>query len=656
MTDSVSSVESGESSDENCVVILAPSGQDAPLIGEMLDNIKTETRRVFALDEFVRQLPGCAAGILTIEALNATNLPVLQAGLQDQPLWSDTPLILLTGHLDPAAHRLLAESLGNITIVQRPLESASLLTIIQTAVRARQKQYQVRALIDELEGNKRNLDLAINGAQLGTFYCNFPFDKIIWNDTCKTQFFVPHDAEVNFALFYSLLHPDDREATRHAIEKCVNDHVQYNVEYRVVSPSGQIRWINAIGRTYYDTQGSPFRFDGITVDITEKKSRERALNFLVELNDATRTLHEPVEIMTTTTRMLGKHLGVSRCAYAPMEADENHFTIYEDYTDGLVSSAGHYTLATLGRRAEEKLRAGQVLIIRDRAAEATPDDALAAFKMIQIQAIICTALLKDGKLVALMAVHQKEPRRWTDDEIQLVEMVSERSWAIIERAKAHTQLEAHAAEISALNDRLQRSMTETHHRVKNNLQVIAAMIEMQTQEYEAANAVPLEQYRQLKAHVHTLAIVHELLTKNIKEDENTQRVSIKAVLEQILPMLQSTAWNQSIDYFVGEAHLSPKQCIALSLILNELVSNALKHGDKKARVVFRADETHAVLEIHDDGKGFAPNFDPIQAANTGLELVESLVRTDLRGKSHYETQSAGGGKVTITFALPLSDN
>lgn len=655
MTAPASSVEGGETNGENYVVILAPFGQDALLIGEMLSHVETETKCVFALDTFIRQLPGGAAGILTIEALDATNLLLLQAALQDQPLWSDTPLILLTGRLEPASYRLLAESLGNVTIVQRPLEPASLLTIIQTAIRARQKQYQVRTLIDELEDNKQNLDLAIDGAQLGTFHCNFPFDKIIWNATCNDHFFLAPDAELDFDLFYSLLHPDDRETTRLAIEKCVNDRVQYNVEYRVVSPSGQMRWINAIGRTYYDLQGNPFRFDGITIDITEKKTRERALNFLVELNDATRTLQEPIEIMTTITGMLGKHLGVSRCAYAPMEADENHFTIYKDYTDGCASSAGDYTLSVFGERAEAKLRAGEILLVRNRDAEATPDDDFAAFKMIEIQAIICISLIKDGRLAALMAVHQMEPRHWTDDEIQLVGMVAERSWAIIERARAHTQLEARATEISALNARLQRSMTETHHRVKNNLQVIAAMIEMQAQEYEAAKAVPLEQYRQLKAHVHTLAIVHELLTKNVKEDENAQRVSIKAVLEQILPMLQSTAWNQSIDYFVQESHLSSKQCIALSLIVNELVSNALKHGEKKARVVFRTDKTDAILEVHDDGKGFASDFDPLRAANTGLDLVESLVRTDLRGSSRYETDSAGGGKVTITFALPIAD-
>ena len=223
---------------------------------------------------------------------------------------------------------------------------------------------------------------------------------------------------------------------------------------------------------------------------------------------------------------------------------------------------------------------------------------------------------------------------------------------ITERKRIERELQQKHAEVVSLNHRLRRAMIETHHRVKNNLQVIAAMIEMQALEHKAEKTVPLEDYQQLKAHIHTLAIIHDLLSANIKEDEDSQRVSVKAVLDKLLPMLEQTAWNKAVHYSIEDAKLTSKQCVSLALILNELVSNALKHGKKEAAIRFQVDGATAQLVVSDDGPGFPADFDPLQAAHMGLELVESLVRTDLKGRSTYCNRSEGGARVVVAFVLP----
>lgn len=506
-----------------------------------------------------------------------------------------------------------------------------------------------------LRESKESLALALNGAQLGTFYCEMPLDKIIWNDICKEHFFLSSDAEVDFDLFYARLHPDDREPTRQAIARCLDQHTQYNVEYRVVAPDGRMRCVNAIGKGYYTDAGELYRFDGITIDITEKKTHERALSFLVELNDATRDMLEPETIMQTVARMLGEFMQVSRCAYAPIEDDQDHFTIYGDYTNGCESIVGRHSLTSFGSKAVADLRSGKTYILNDIEQELQPGEERAAYRLTQIQAAIWVSLVKSGSLVALMGVHQSRPRLWTAQEVEFVEMVAERSWAIIERARTDKQLKAHTEEISVLNTSLQRAMTETHHRVKNNLQVIAAMIEMQVMEHNGEQSIPIEEFTRLKAHVHTLAIVHDLLTLNIKEEETAQRISAKAVVEKLLPMLQRTAWKKTVRYSVDEVVLTSKQCIAVSLVLNELVSNALKHGKNEAEVVFSIEGRNAVLTVGDDGEGFPEDFDPKRAANTGLELVSSLVRIDLQGTVTFGNTPESGGLVTVTIPIPPED-
>src|SRR5579884_3694264 len=147
-------------------------------------------------------------------------------------------------------------------------------------------------------------------------------------------------------------------------------------------------------------------------------------------------------------------------------------------------------------------------------------------------------------------------------------------------------------------------MTETHHRVKNNLQIIAAMIEMQALEYKVDQAIPLEEFERLKSYVCTLAIVHDLLTKSLKETEDEQRISTKAVLDKLVPMLQQTAWKQTVRFEIADVEIASKQCISLALVLNELVSNALKHGKNSAEVSFSVQDGQAVLEVCDDGRAF----------------------------------------------------
>lgn len=141
----------------------------------------------------------------------------------------------------------------------------------------------------ELQLNRDRLDLAIKASELGTFYCNMPLDQIIWNDKCKEHFWLPPEAEVNFELFYSIIHPDDRERTRESVEACVYGRKTYDIEYRTVAPDGQTRWVRAIGNCFYGESNEPIRFDGITIDVNDRKKAESEREKLLESERAARS-------------------------------------------------------------------------------------------------------------------------------------------------------------------------------------------------------------------------------------------------------------------------------------------------------------------------------------------------------------------------------
>ncbi len=113
---------------------------------------------------------------------------------------------------------------------------------------------------------------------VGFWYCDLPFDILEWDDLVKAHFYLPPDAVVTIQTFYDRLHPDDRERTRDAVECSIAERTPYNVDYRTVNPdNGDVTWVRAIGRTFYADDGTPSRFDGVTLDVSNQKQVEASL-------------------------------------------------------------------------------------------------------------------------------------------------------------------------------------------------------------------------------------------------------------------------------------------------------------------------------------------------------------------------------------------
>ncbi|MFG3454146.1 PAS domain-containing protein [Stutzerimonas stutzeri] len=171
-------------------------------------------------------------------------------------------------------------------------------------------------------------------------------------------------------------------------------------------------------------------------DVTQRALAERRMHFLDGLGKAIAVSNDADTILTVTTRLLGEHLGVSVCAYADMDPDEDGFTIRGNWAaPGAQGIVGHYSLAAFGQLAVTRLQAGQPLILNDNAKQLPPHEA-ATFLDIELAATICLPLIKEGKLTALMAIHDKAPRVWKPEELALLFEVTERSWAHIERVRS----------------------------------------------------------------------------------------------------------------------------------------------------------------------------------------------------------------------------
>ncbi|MHC5541320.1 PAS domain-containing protein, partial [Singulisphaera rosea] len=134
-----------------------------------------------------------------------------------------------------------------------------------------------------LAASRARLDYTVQASEIGFWYCDLPFDVLQWDERVKAHFWLEPGAHVTIETFYDRIHPDDREPTRAAIDRSVAERSRYDVHYRTIDPtSGAEKWIRAIGGAAYDTTGTPKRFDGVTLDVTEQRLTEAALR---ESND-----------------------------------------------------------------------------------------------------------------------------------------------------------------------------------------------------------------------------------------------------------------------------------------------------------------------------------------------------------------------------------
>ncbi|EMV8855444.1 response regulator [Escherichia coli] len=188
-----------------------------------------------------------------------------------------------------------------------------------------------------------------------------------------------------------------------------------------------------------DDEGKVLGMLDTVTETTPTVNAGRRLRFLDSLNEAVAPVNDPDTVLAITTRLTGEHLGLSKCAYADVDADGDGVTVRGEWiAPGLSPLMGRYRLKEFGNLAVTELRAGRPLIINDHR-ELAPS-AADAFQALGISATLCHPLIKDGGLSALIAVHDEAPRHWSRYERTLLADVTQRCWAHIERVRSEQKL------------------------------------------------------------------------------------------------------------------------------------------------------------------------------------------------------------------------
>ena len=225
------------------------------------------------------------------------------------------------------------------------------------------------------------------------------------------------------------------------------------------------------------------------------------------------------------------------------------------------------------------------------------------------------------------------------------------------KKKASEALEVKNREIEAQKAVIQTSLgeketllREIHHRVKNNLQIISSLLNIQSDNISDPSV--LSSIREGQSRVQAMSLIHQ----NLYQSEHLSNVDIENYLQQLVVYLSEMFSKEGKDITVEvEAHdinFDIDTAIPLGLIVNELVSNAYKYafeqqnsGKIKIGIKALSNEDYE-LHVDDDGKGLPPDFNPNKGKSLGLKLVNILSR-QLRGK--FSSKSSDGASFVVKF-------
>src|SRR6201747_722592 len=213
-------------------IILAPIGRDAAVAAAL---IKEAGYYADVCGDLVARLHeiegGAGVAVIADEAIKTADLRGLTHWLHDQPSWSDFPIVLLTRQgggpeRNPDAVRL-GQVLGNVTFIERPFHPTTLVSVVGSAVRGRRRQYQTRAILEDLTESENLLQTALDAGHLGALELHVPELELEASDTCRAFFGRKPDEPFSYQDLLAAVHPDDRERRREMLEHAIRTGRDY---------------------------------------------------------------------------------------------------------------------------------------------------------------------------------------------------------------------------------------------------------------------------------------------------------------------------------------------------------------------------------------------------------------------------------------------
>ncbi len=396
---------------------------------------------------------------------------------------------------------------------------------------------------------------------------------------------------------------------------------------------------------------------------SELRSAQSRQATLVELEAAINREETLQKVLDDIAETVTSQMPASAASVVLWDAVDETFTVSATTVPGQPSQAGAQRVRRSGGASRAIVDSGAPVITPDVSED--PHSANALLDQFGMRAYAGVPLLSDGKVLGVLYAIDREVRKYTAEDVGFLTAVASRATAAMVRFRLYESLretnaqladevaERRVAEkkISASLREKEVMLQEIHHRVKNNLQVVSSLLNLQSRD----NADPglRAAFAESQQRIRSMALIHEMLYQS----ENLAEIDFGNYLRALVPVLLRS-YNMKDGQVTHHIEadviaLRPQTAVPMGLIVNELVTNSLKHGFRDGRggrisILCRRRGHEVELTVSDDGVGLPPDFTTEKTTSLGLRLV-GMMKSQLDGR--FEARNDNGAKFVFTFIL-----
>ncbi|QLE55864.1 GAF domain-containing protein [Nostoc sp. TCL26-01] len=403
---------------------------------------------------------------------------------------------------------------------------------------------------------------------------------------------------------------------------------------------------------------------GIGQDITTRKQTERALKAQIEQEQLMRSITQRIrqslhlqDILNSTVKEIKDLLGVDRVLVYQFAPDMSGRIVAESIEPGWTVALNVEIEDTCFQTGGgEEYYQGRKRAIANIYHAGLTDCHINLLEQFQVKANLVVPILLEvseesskPSLWGLLVAHQcSHPRQWEEHELDLLDQLSvpiaiaiqqssilqQAQNELVERQKAEVSLRSALAEKEIL-------LKEVHHRVKNNLQIVSGLLLLHSQSLKDPELIRTLQESQNR--VESISLIH----KNLYTSPNIGQIDVADYVNNlatsILMSYQSDPAKIKLLTNISSINLNVDQAIACGLIINELLSNSLKHAflqqtQGKINIELQKVGENIELIVKDNGIGLPDSIDWRNTNSLGLSLVYDLAVEQLEGTVTVKSQ------------------
>lgn len=461
----------------------------------------------------------------------------------------------------------------------------------------------------------------------------------------------PDELVKNKVLYYAMMvNETDKAAGKEIISKALAEKKPYQINYRISTAGGNIKWVWEQGRGVYNENNELIATEGFITDITDKKIFEEEIlrknNELSALYHFSRTLsklNEPGILLEDIGNMLVKFFDRENVYIALYDENNSLITYPYFYQNRKLENISPRPFGT--DFTEFIIKSRKSLIINENLKESLKGLDINILDF-EAKSLIAAPIITGDKVLGVIVIQDyREENSFTAGQLDFLTTVSAQAAIALENAFLYEEVTRSLKEKEML-------LQEVHHRVKNNLQVISSLIKLQTRYINEERM--LEILKETGSRIQSMAIVHTKIYNSKDYEFINFGEYTKNLIENFQGNYSYRLRKVQFVINIDSIKLNIDTAIPCGLILNELLSNAVKYAfseNTEGIIEISLKNTEArkfTLNVKDNGTGTDDTGKITKSDSLGMQLVKLLTK-QLNGELNVYSEPGKGVEFKIDF-------